>query len=49
MAVNHLKRYRTFVNRLSDSGLPVETGRFGAQMVVSLHNDGPVTFLLESA
>lgn len=40
--------YRTFVNRLADSGLPVETGRFGAQMVVSLHNDGPVTFLLES-
>jgi len=26
----------------------VETGRFGAHMVVSLVNDGPVTFLLES-
>ena len=24
----------------------VETGRFGAHMVVSLVNDGPVTFLL---
>ena len=44
MAVNHLKLYRTFVNRLSASGLPVEIGPFGARMVVSLHNDGPVTF-----
>lgn len=26
----------------------VETGRFGAEMKVSLLNDGPVTFLLES-
>lgn len=40
--------YQTFIERLYASGLPVETGRFGAQMVVSLHNDGPVTFLLES-
>lgn len=39
--------YRLFVERLMESGLPVETGRFGAYMVVSLHNDGPVTFLLE--
>ena len=27
---------------------PVETGRFGAHMVISLVNDGPVTFRLES-
>jgi len=27
---------------------PVETGRFGAHMVVSLVNDGPVTFLLRA-
>ncbi|MBI3802474.1 MAG: D-tyrosyl-tRNA(Tyr) deacylase [Nitrospirae bacterium] len=40
--------YRTFIDRLLPSGLPVETGRFGAHMVVSLQNDGPVTFLLES-
>lgn len=39
--------YRTFVDRLAASGLIVETGRFGAHMVVSLHNDGPVTLLLE--
>jgi D-aminoacyl-tRNA deacylase len=29
-------------------GMHVETGRFGAHMCVSLENDGPVTFLLES-
>ncbi|MNW04086.1 D-tyrosyl-tRNA(Tyr) deacylase [compost metagenome] len=38
-------------NRLVDicrekHALGVETGRFGAHMVVSLVNDGPVTFLL---
>ena len=27
--------------------VPVETGRFGADMAVSLVNDGPVTLLLE--
>lgn len=27
---------------------PVETGRFGAHMVVGLVNDGPVTFLLRA-
>jgi D-aminoacyl-tRNA deacylase len=40
--------YRVFVSRLAASGLTVETGRFGARMVVSIHNDGPATFLLES-
>ena len=28
--------------------VPVETGRFGAEMQVALVNDGPVTILLES-
>jgi D-tyrosyl-tRNA(Tyr) deacylase len=40
--------YRRFVDRLIASGLTVETGVFGARMIVSLHNDGPVTFILES-
>jgi D-tyrosyl-tRNA(Tyr) deacylase len=40
--------YARFVDQLAASGLQVETGRFGARMVVSLHNDGPVTFLLET-
>lgn len=33
---------------LADTGCQVETGRFGADMQVSLVNDGPVTFLLET-
>jgi D-tyrosyl-tRNA(Tyr) deacylase len=40
--------YHRFVDRLIAGGLTVETGRFAAQMIVSLHNDGPVTFILES-
>ena len=31
---------------LRAAGLPVSTGRFGADMAVELVNDGPVTFLL---
>jgi D-aminoacyl-tRNA deacylase len=30
-------------------GLPVETGRFGAEMIVSLENDGPVTIWFDTA
>jgi D-tyrosyl-tRNA(Tyr) deacylase len=33
---------------LREAGVPVETGRFGAHMEVSLLNDGPVTVLLDS-
>ena len=40
--------YHRFIDRLTAGGLTVETGRFGAQMIVSIHNDGPVTFILES-
>lgn len=38
-----------FVGRLAGLGLPVATGRFGAEMQVSLVNDGPVTIWLDSA
>ena len=31
-----------------ETGLTVETGRFQAYMNVSLHNDGPVTIMLDS-
>ena len=38
-----------FVRECRQIHLPgVETGRFGAHMVVSLANDGPVTFLLRA-
>lgn len=34
---------------LAEAGLPVATGRFGAEMAVSLVNDGPVTIWLDTA
>jgi D-tyrosyl-tRNA(Tyr) deacylase len=37
-----------FIDRLRQSGLPVETGSFGAQMAVRLVNDGPVTLVLST-
>jgi D-aminoacyl-tRNA deacylase len=37
-----------FLERLRASGLRVETGSFGAQMAVSLVNDGPVTIVLST-
>ena len=39
--------YDYFVENTMSSDLKVETGIFGADMKVSLVNDGPVTFLLE--
>ena len=38
-----------FAVRLNEAGLQVETGRFRADMQVSLVNDGPVTLMLELA
>lgn len=38
-----------FVEALRGLGAHVETGRFGADMKVSLVNDGPVTLVLDSA
>jgi D-tyrosyl-tRNA(Tyr) deacylase len=32
---------------LKESGIPTQTGRFGARMAVTLVNDGPVTLVLE--
>jgi D-tyrosyl-tRNA(Tyr) deacylase len=40
--------YTFFVNRVRAAGIPVETGRFGANMAVSLVNDGPVTLIIDS-
>jgi D-tyrosyl-tRNA(Tyr) deacylase len=36
-----------FAQMLRDQGVPVETGVFGADMLVKIHNDGPVTIPLE--
>ncbi|WP_116786932.1 D-aminoacyl-tRNA deacylase [Flavobacterium psychrotrophum] len=41
--------YEAFVMQLeSDLGKPVQTGKFGADMKVSLLNDGPVTILIDT-
>ena len=39
--------YKHFATTLRDLGVPVETGQFGADMKVSLINDGPVTIWME--
>jgi D-tyrosyl-tRNA(Tyr) deacylase len=39
--------YQLFVARLRELGLSVATGEFGAMMDVEIHNDGPVTLILE--
>jgi D-tyrosyl-tRNA(Tyr) deacylase len=39
--------YQLFVTRLRELGLSVATGEFGAMMDVEIHNDGPVTLILE--
>ena len=41
--------YDALVREARASGLPVETGRFAADMKVSSLNDGPVTIWLDSA
>jgi len=40
--------YERLVKHWRDMGIQVETGRFGADMKVSLINDGPVTILMDS-
>lgn len=38
-----------FADALRELGVTVETGRFGAHMMVALENDGPVTIVLDTA
>lgn len=40
--------YEAFCHSLRAWGVPVATGRFGADMQIELVNDGPVTFVLET-
>lgn len=49
-APDHAKEiYERFNQKLRQAGIPVETGEFGADMQVSLVNDGPVTIIFDSA
>ncbi len=39
--------YQTFINDIKACGIQTATGEFGADMAVSLTNDGPVTIWLD--
>jgi D-aminoacyl-tRNA deacylase len=39
--------YEQFAMQLRSLGIPVQTGRFGADMQVELVNDGPVTLIID--
>jgi len=40
--------YEKFIKSLKETGISVQTGQFGADMKVSLTNDGPVTIIIDS-
>ena len=40
--------YEYFVEQVEKTGLRTATGRFGADMLVAINNDGPVTVMVES-
>lgn len=40
--------YNRFVEIIRSSGIRVDTGRFQTMMLVEIHNDGPVTIMLDS-
>ena len=40
--------YELFVEEVKKTGVQVETGVFQAEMSVEIHNDGPVTILIDS-
>lgn len=40
--------YELFADSLRGRGVRVETGEFGADMLVSIENEGPVTIILDS-
>jgi D-tyrosyl-tRNA(Tyr) deacylase len=41
--------YERFLTALRSRGLTVAAGEFGADMLVEIHNDGPVTIVLDRA
>ncbi len=41
--------FNYFVHQARQTGLKVATGRFQEHMMVTIHNDGPVTIMLDSA
>ncbi len=42
------KLYEAFILKAKETGLDVQSGIYGADMCVEIHNDGPVTILIDS-
>ncbi len=42
------KLYQTMIHKIASFGITVKTGKFGHYMDVEIHNDGPVTMLVDS-
>lgn len=40
--------YGKFISLLKETGVKVESGKFGASMLVEIYNEGPVTIILDS-
>ena len=40
--------YEKFIEKVKARGIEVKSGEFQARMLIDIHNDGPVTILLES-
>lgn len=40
--------YEKFISLLKEYNLKVASGAFGAKMLVEIHNDGPVTFIIDT-
>lgn len=40
--------YEEFIDIAASSGLTISSGEFGADMLVEIHNDGPVTIIIDS-
>lgn len=43
-----IELYDIFNQKLRENGILVATGVFGAEMMVNIHNNGPVTIIIES-
>ena len=43
-----IKLYDEFNNELRKNDIEVQTGIFGSDMDVRIHNDGPITIIIDS-
>lgn len=43
-----IKLYDIFNEKIKDKGIHIETGIFGADMLVTIKNDGPCTIIIDS-